>query len=181
MLASAAVDTFAVLVRRATAEDTEVVRSIHAGAFERGDGELPPEVALVDALRRDGDAIDALSLVAVRAGAAVGHVICSRAGVEAHEVAALGPIGVLPEHQRAGVGSALLHAVLAAADALELPLVGLLGSPDYYGRFGFVAATSVGVDPPDPGWGAHFQVRTLSAYDAGIRGRFRYAPAFDLV
>jgi putative acetyltransferase len=165
-----------VLVRRSTPADAAAARAIHAAAFERGEG-TPGEVALVDALVADGDAIAALALVAERDGVAVGHVVCSRAWVGAVEVAALGPIGVLPEHQGSGVGTALMHAVVAAADALELQLLGLVGHPAYYRRFGFVRGSSIGVEPPDPAWDQYFQARTLSAY-GGVRGRFRYAAAF---
>jgi putative acetyltransferase len=50
-----------------------------------------------------------------------------------------------------------MHAVLGAADALDEPLVGLLGDPAYYRRFGFVSAESVGVAAPDSSWGDSFQ------------------------
>ena len=43
-----------------------------------------------------------------------------------------GPLSVRPDRQRRGVGSALMHAVLGAADALGEPLVALLGSTAYY-------------------------------------------------
>jgi putative acetyltransferase len=71
-----------------------------------------------------------------------------------------------------------VHAVLAAADALDAPEVVLLGDPAYYGRFGFVLAVPLGVLPPDPAWAPHWQIRTLTAWD-GAAGPFRYAPAFD--
>lgn len=168
-----------VLVRRATEADAEAVRAVHAAAFAGGGTDrLPEEVTILDALVAAGDLVPALSLVAVRNGEIVGHVACSEAAVDECPVVALGPIGVLPPHQRRGVGLALVHAALGAADALDVPLVGLLGSPAYYGRFGFVPSTSLGIDPPDSAWREHFQVRPLSAYDARIRGRFRYAPAF---
>jgi putative acetyltransferase len=70
-----------------------------------------------------------------------------------------------------------MHAVLGAADALDEPLVGLLGDPAYYGRFGFVPAQSIGVAAPDSSWGDSFQVRTLARYE-GQTGRFRYAEPF---
>ena len=157
------------------------MRRIHAEAFRPLDvpSGTPVEVRLVDELTDSGDAVPALSLVAVWEGDLVGHVVCSRATVGDHPAVGLGPIGVLPEHQRQGVGAALMHAVLAAADALELPLVGLLGSTEYYPRFGFVPAAQLGIEAPNPAWGEHFQVRTLTAYRPGIVGRFRYAPAFE--
>jgi putative acetyltransferase len=71
-----------------------------------------------------------------------------------------------------------MHAVLGAADALGEPLVGLLGDPAYYRRFGFVPAQSIGVAAPDSSWGDGFQVRTLTRYE-GLTGRFHYAGPFD--
>jgi putative acetyltransferase len=71
-----------------------------------------------------------------------------------------------------------MHAVLGAADALGEPLVGLLGNPSYYRRFGFVPAQPVGIAAPVSAWGNNFQVRTLSQYE-GLAGRFQYAGPFD--
>jgi putative acetyltransferase len=170
-----------VLIRRYDRADREAVRRIHAEAFARPEdpSDTPVEVGLVEALTDAGDVVPALSLVAVRGSELVGHVVCSKATVGDHPVVGLGPIGVIPAHQRQGVGDALMHAVLAAADALELPLVGLLGSTEYYPRYGFVPATELGIEPPGPAWGDYFQVRSLTAYQASMVGRFRYAPAFE--
>ena len=167
-------------VRRDDPADREAVRRIHAEAFRVPEepSATPVEVALVDRLIDAGDVVPALSLVAVRDGELVGHVVCSKATVGEHLVVGLGPIGVLPEYQRQGVGKALMHAVVAAADALELPLIGLLGSTEYYPRYGFVPASQLRIEAPNPAWGDHFQVRTLRAYRPDIVGRFRYAPAF---
>jgi putative acetyltransferase len=169
------------LVRRYEPGDRGAVRHLHAEAFRRPDDPagIPIEVGLVDALIDAGDVVPALSLVAVRNGELVGHVLCSNATVGEHPVVGLGPIGVLPAHQRQGVGDALMHAVVAAADALELPLVGLVGSTEYYPRYGFVPATQLGIEALDPAWGDYFQVRTLTAYRPDIAGRFRYAPALE--
>jgi len=68
--------------------------------------------------------------------------------------------------------------MLGAADASDEPLIALLGSPDYYVRYGFVASSTYGIGAPDPSWGDYFQVRTLAAY-AGQQGAFRYATPFD--
>lgn len=138
-----------------------------------------PEAKLVDALRDDGDVIPALSLVALINEEVVGHVVCSRASIDGCPSVGLGPLGVLPAYQRRGVGQALMHGVLAAADALEEPAVLLLGDPGYYRRFGFVLAQPLGLLPTEPSWAEHFQVRPLSAWDGSLRGTFHYAPAFD--
>lgn len=170
------------LVRRERPEDVAGIREVHLAAFATADaaGGVPVEVALVDALRVHAAWIPALSLVAVEPdGRVVGHVVCSRAHVDGAPVLGLGPLGVRRELHGQGIGSALMHAVLGAADALDEPLAALLGHRDYYPRFGFRPATDLGILAPDPAWGDHFQVRALSAHDPSLRGRFAYAPPFD--
>ncbi|KDN23345.1 GNAT family N-acetyltransferase [Amycolatopsis rifamycinica] len=171
------------LIRRETAADRAAIHAVHSEAFRREPGITPAEAPLVDELRAEGDLIDALSLVAVRDGAVVGHVCCSRARVGDDTTAAvgLGPLGVLPAHQKSGVGSALVHAVVGAADALGYGLVVLLGNPAYYSRFGFVTASDLSITAPDPQWGPHFQARTLAAYEPTQAGAFEYAPAFSRI
>jgi len=176
---------FAVLVRRELPDDIDVIRYVTAAAFRDAAHSAPPvkaggepgEATLVSWLRADVGWIPELSLVAVEDGAVVGHVVCTRAHVDNRPALGLGPVSVLPDRQKAGVGSALMHAVLGAADALNERLVGLLGEPAHYRRFGFVQAESVGVSAPDASWGDYFQVRTLTQYD-GQTGRFRYAAPF---
>lgn len=172
-------ETLLMILRRELPEDHDAIFAVHAAAFARGDGKEVVEARLVDALRDDGDAIPALSLIATADDEVVGHVMCSRATVDGRALLGLGPLGVLPAYQRRGVGHALMHGVLAAADALDMPAVALLGAPSYYSRFGFVLAGPLGLLPPIPQWAQHFQVRRLSGWDASLRGTFRYAPAFD--
>ena len=156
--------------------DQSAVRTVHCAAF--GCAADVAEARLVDDLRANGDVIAALSIVAVLDGDVVGHVICSRASIAGRPSIGLGPLGVIPAYQRRGVGQALMHAVLAAADALDEPVVALLGEPAYYSRFGFVAGATLGILPPVPEWGPYFQIRPLSTWDDSLRGTFRYAPAF---
>jgi putative acetyltransferase len=174
------------LLRRERPADAKAVRRVHALAFASPDpgGPPAPEAELVDGLRAGGHIVPACSIVAVEADAVVGHVVCSRAsvgepaGAESARVLGLGPLGVLPDHQRRGVGSALMHAVLGAADACDIAAVVLLGEPAYYGRFGFELARRWGITPPDPSWEPAFQLRRLTAWDDRLRGEFRYAAPF---
>ncbi|MDR6863814.1 N-acetyltransferase [Phycicoccus sp. 3266] len=178
------------LVRRETTADHDVVHALHRDAFAHGptedgrpasDGSL--EARLVDELRADGDLLNAMTFVAERDGVVVGHVAMSAATVDgrAGELVALGPLGVLPEHQGAGVGSALVHAALGAADALDVRGVVLLGHPEYYPRFGFGPAVEHGITPPHD-WGPRFfLLRRLTAWGDGVHGAFRYADPFERV
>jgi putative acetyltransferase len=170
------------LVERETADQTAAVRAVTAAAFGRGSAAVPPEAILVDELRASQAWLPRFSLVALdAAGTVVGHVLCTRARVESAPVLGLGPLSVHPDHQRRGVGQALVHAVLGAADARDEPLVVLLGDPRYYGRFGFRLAEEHGITPPVPGWEPHFQARTLAAFTPALRGRFAYPEPFDRV
>ncbi|HWC83126.1 MAG TPA: N-acetyltransferase [Pseudonocardiaceae bacterium] len=169
------------LIRRETPHDAASIRAVVTAAFGRPD-ETPPEARLVDELRASSSWLPALSLVTTDPGdTVIGHVLATRGQVESAPVLGLGPLSVHPEHQRRGVGIALMHAILAAADALDEPLVALLGDPAYYRRFGFQASTDHGVEPPIPQWRPHFQVRPLTACRPDLRGAFRYAEPFDRV
>jgi putative acetyltransferase len=128
-------------VREELGDDRDAVRRIEEEAFGRAD-----EADIVDALR--GDDAWALSLVAVVDGEVVGHLLFSRGD----RAMTLGPLAVLPSHQRAGVGSALMREGLAR---VREPVV-LLGHPDYYARFGFRPAGPLGITNQwgidDPAW-----------------------------
>ncbi|GLY74053.1 GNAT family N-acetyltransferase [Actinoallomurus iriomotensis] len=171
------------LIRRETPADVAAVHAVTSAAFARpGTAGEVTEARLLSELRACDAWLPALTLVAEgRGGEVLGHVVCTRGRVVAVPVLALGPLSVRPEDQRRGVGTALVHAVLGAADALGEPLVALLGSPAYYARFGFRPSAEYRITPPVPEWDAHFQVRALSAHDTGIHGTFAYPEPFDRV
>ncbi|MFJ6837305.1 GNAT family N-acetyltransferase [Streptomyces sp. NPDC091209] len=168
------------LIRRETPADIPAVFALTAAAFARAGIPVPVEAALLEELRDCEGWLPELSLVAVNGqDEAVGHVICTRGHIGTAPVLGLGPLSVHPDHQRRGVGRALVHTALGAADARGEPLVALLGSPAYYGRYGFRPSTHYGITAPDPAYGDCFQVRTLSAYEPALRGTFAYAAPFD--
>jgi putative acetyltransferase len=174
-----------VIVRRERPADHDAVRALHTAAFAcdpaTGAARTPGQIVearLTDELREDAGFLPHLSLVAVADDAVVGHVIATRGWLEplATPVLGLGPLGVLPAAQRRGVGSALVHALLAVAEACDETLVALLGDPAYYRRLGFRPAAELGVTPPDPAWGGHFQARRLGG--RRVEATFRYADPF---
>ncbi len=156
------------------------MNAVTSAAFGReGDRGEPPETRLLKRLRVDSGWLPTLSVVAVIGDEVVGHVVCTRAHVDDSSAIGLGPISVLPEHQRAGIGHALMHTVLGAADATGEPLVALLGNPLFYRRFGFAAAKQLNIMAPDPQWADDFQARALTSYASGLSGTFRYASPFN--
>jgi len=170
------------IIRRETPEDVDAIRDVTAAAFATPDGGPAAEVPLIDELRESDAWLPTLSLVAVDAsGEVIGHVLCTRGRVDDVPALGLGPLSVRPDRQRAGVGLALMHAVLGAAEASGEPLVALLGDPAYYSRFGFRASTDHRISPPVREWGTYFQVRTLADHDSDTRGTFTYAEPFARV
>ena len=169
------------LIQRETSAHAAAIRTVTAAAFARPEQshQTAAEATLVDDLRASDAWLPAFSLVAVDSAGVIGHVLGSRARVESAPVLAIGPLSVHPNHQGRGVGQALMHAVLGAADALDEPLVVLLGDPRYYSRFGFRLAEDYGIMPPVPQWRSHLQARPLTAFTPALHGQFAYAEPFD--
>ncbi|MBU1226413.1 MAG: N-acetyltransferase [Actinobacteria bacterium] len=164
-------------LRTETPADHEAVAAVVTAAFGR-----TQEALLVDLVRRSEHFDPHLSLVAETGGRIVGHVLFSRVGLQGSgpaEVYALAPLAVHPDHQRIGIGSALVEEGLRRLDAMGEPLVVLEGIPSYYPRFGFVPASQHGMSPPDSGVPDEaFMIRRLAGYDPAIVGTIAYPSAF---
>ncbi|MDJ0520685.1 MAG: N-acetyltransferase [Planctomycetota bacterium] len=137
---------------------------------------------LVRILREEGGYDPALSFVACESddhGRIVGHVLFSPVAIvhgDAPSPAmALGPLGVMPDRQREGIGRALVNAGLDACRTRGLAIVLVLGDPGYYARFGFTPADEARIEAPHPGWGESYQVlELLPGALKETRGRARY-------
>ncbi|MET7281666.1 N-acetyltransferase [Kribbella sp. NPDC005582] len=157
--------------------DREVVRDVQVQAF--GDHGLVVS-ELVQTLRGTQDA---LSLVAEASGEVVGHVMFTRSLLDAPrrlvDVQVLSPLGVLPEHQKRGLGTALVRRGLQILAERGVPVVFLEGDPGYYSRLGFVRGDGLGFRKPSlriPD-GA-FQALALPSYEPWMTGTLVYAEAF---
>lgn len=167
-------------IRPERTTDESLVARLQAAAF----GDHPAQVvALVNDLRSATEEGDRLSLVAIEQGRLVGHVLFTPSLLDAParlvSVHVLSPVGVHPDAQRRGVGSALIGQGLRILDDRGVPAVFLEGAPDYYRRFGFEPAVPLGFRKPSlriPD--AAFQVRTLGAYEAWMTGTFVYSEPF---
>ena len=120
--------------------DVESVRTVNRTAFDSED-----EANIVDALRGDDQV---LSLVAEERGAIDGHIMFSPVtltGESALRAMALAPMAVRPDHQRRGIGSALVRAGLDECRTRGVEAVFVVGHPEYYPRFGFSRASRFGI------------------------------------
>jgi putative acetyltransferase len=163
-------------IRHETPADHDAIRQINYEAFEH----RTEEGKLVDLLRERGELT--LSLVTEEAGEVVGHIAYSPMTVErapaGFKALGLGPVAVLPAHQRKGIGSALIRESLKQCAAMGYDAVLLLGHTAYYPRFGFKPASAFGISS-DYNAGDHFMALPLhEGALAGVHGKAQYVRAF---
>jgi putative acetyltransferase len=167
-------------LREELRSDIASVRDIHRRAF----GDQGPIVAdLVDTLRGTITADRGFSLVAEHAGRVVGHIMFTRGLLDAPrrlvEVQVLSPLAVTPEHEKRGIGSALVRAGLKIAAERAVPVVFVEGDPGYYRRFGFTPGGDQGFRKPSlriPD--AAFQAIRLAGHESWMIGTLVYSEPF---
>lgn len=163
------------LIRAEEQRDWAAVHAVNVSAFE-----TPAEANLVDTLRDEVQEL--VSLIAEDNGAIVGHIMFSPVSLSDHtalRIMGLAPMAVAPEHQRKGIGSALVRVGLEKCKQLGFGAVVVLGHPAYYPRFGFSSSARFGIsceyDVPEE----VFMVTELHAgFLDGASGKVKYHPAF---
>jgi putative acetyltransferase len=126
-----------VVIRDETSADVDTIAEVTVAAFKTLAISNHTEHFIVAALR----AANALtvSLVAEVDGRVVGHIAFSPVTISdgSSNWYGLGPVSVLPEYQRRGIGSALIEAGISRLKDVGARGCCLVGHPGYYGRFGF--------------------------------------------
>ena len=127
--------------------------------------------------------IEELTHVVECDGRIVGHIAythsCVVDGETAHPTISFGPISVLPEMQRKGVGSLLIRHTLQLAKDMGYEGVLIEGNPAYYHRFGFYDAEKHGICMPD---GVFRDCMMAIEFIPGAlkAGSIRYADPFEV-
>jgi len=144
------------------------------------------EHLILHTLRNSNSYIPELDLVAVVGDEVVGHMITTKARVvdaqnEEHEVLCAGPLSVLPDYQKNGIGTMMMYQSIMTAKELGYSGMILFGNPDYYHRFGFRNAQEVGITTKE---GQNFEPfmaleLRINGFE-GITGRFFEASEFEV-
>jgi putative acetyltransferase len=161
-------------IRKEETKDVEQVREVLCAAFPRD-----AESKVVDVLRTNGKAI--ISLVAVSSEQVLGHILFSPVSTSpASEAKGIGlaPVAVHPDYQSQGIGSRLIAEGLRLCKELGYDYCVVLGSPDYYLRFGFEKASPLGLKN-EYGVDDEFMIIRFPQHGA-LHGLVKYAPEFAM-
>ena len=138
-------------IRDAEAVDADAVLDVIRAAFGAGGSEHGDQVADLWAEVRAGEHLLA-ERVAVVDGEVVGHVGVSHCWLDTRrelvDACMLSPLSTRPEHERRGIGSALVAAAIDAARDTGRPSLFLEGSPSFYAARGFEPASAYGIEAP---------------------------------
>jgi putative acetyltransferase len=126
-----------VVIRDETDADVSVITEVTVAAFETLEISNHTEQFIIAALRV-AKALT-VSLVAEVDGRVIGHIAFSPLTISdgTRNWYSLGPVSVLPEFQRQGIGKALIREGLSRLKDLNAKGCCLVGHPDYYRKFGF--------------------------------------------
>ena len=126
-----------IVIRSETDADVGAIAEVTVAAFKTLEISNHTEQFIIAALR----AAKALtvSLVVEVDERVVGHIAFSPVTLSdgTRNWYGLGPISVLPEYQRQGIGKALIEEGLSRLKDMNAQGCCLVGHPDYYGKFGF--------------------------------------------
>ena len=125
------------IIRNETTSDIEAISEITIAAFRTLAISNHTEQFIINALR-NANALT-ISLVAEVDGRVVGHIAFSPVTISdgSPNWYGLGPVSVLPEYQKQGIGKSLVNEGLSLLKAMGGKGCALVGDPAYYQRFGF--------------------------------------------
>ncbi|MGA1842214.1 MAG: GNAT family N-acetyltransferase [bacterium] len=125
------------IIRKETTSDIEAITQVTVAAFRTLPISNHTEQFIIKALRAAGALT--LSLVAEIDGRVVGHVAFSPVIISdgTKDWYGLGPVSVLPEYQKQGIGKSLINEGLSLLKQLGGQGCALVRDPGYYKRFGF--------------------------------------------
>jgi putative acetyltransferase len=162
-------------IRNETAAAVLEIEALTTTAFQNAPHAGHTEQHIVNALRDAGTLT--ISPVAQAQGTLIGHVAVSPVSISDGTSGwfGLGPLSVLPEQQRRGVGSCLMDEALRMLRERGAAGCVVLGEPRYYGRFGFRVDPNLALPDVPP---EYFQA--ISFGSSRPQGTVSYHEAFNI-
>ena len=126
-----------IIIRNEIDADVDEITEVTVAAFKTLEISNHTEEFIVEALRANNALT--VSLIAEVDGHVVGHVAFSPVTISdgTQNWYGLGPVSVLPEHQRKGIGKSLILEGISRLKGLNAKGCCLVGHPDYYRKLGF--------------------------------------------
>ncbi|BAU64392.1 GCN5-related N-acetyltransferase [Stanieria sp. NIES-3757] len=165
------------IIRAETHLDYESISIVNNLAFGQ-----ETEAQLIDKIRNSENYIPELSLVAELEHQIIGYIMFSWIDLVAEKtikVLALAPLAVSPKYQNQGVGSTLVNEGLSIADNYNIPLVIVLGHPNFYAKFGFEPSVKYNIASPFDVPKEVFMVKLLKSYQQDTCAKVVYPLAFN--
>lgn len=105
---------------------------------------------ILHTFRKDPAFVPELDFVMEKGGRLIGHVMYARSEICADDgrripIMTFGPISIAPEYKRQGYGSRLLRHSMQAARQLGAGALAITGDIAFYGKAGFVVASTKGI------------------------------------
>lgn len=176
-----------VSIRQERPDDYEWVVELTERAFETMPFSDGKEGMLVHNLRKSDSFIPELSLVAEYKGTVVGHILFTPViidnGTQKFKSLILGPVSVLPELQKQGIGSQLIHTGHQKARELGHHSVILVGHPEYYPKFGYKSCSTWNIKStlPLPSDDVFMAVELSAGALRGVTGTMILPPEFEKI
>ena len=173
-------------IRRARDDEQKAIEHLTREAFWNVYKPGCDEHLIIHRLFGDSSFIKQLNYVVELDGMIIGHIAYARGYIQGidsfhHEAILFGPVSVLPQYQGKGYGSTLINFTLLEAKRLGYKSVFITGDHKYYGRFGFISASTYGVhlegvDANDPA--PYFMVKLL-VDEPPLKGIFHQPKCYE--
>lgn len=173
-----------IIIRQELTDEYNRIEEVVKNAFLNEQYSDKREHDLVNRIRKSNAFIPQLSLVAVnKENILVGHILLSKITIRDDDKyvdsLALAPVSVIPEQQKKGIGSQLIHHALKKAKEIGHHSVIVLGHKDYYPKFGFKQAHLWNIQAPFEVPDEVFMALELTENSLGnVQGVVHYSKAF---
>lgn len=143
------------------------------------------EALLVNKMRSIPAFVPQLDYVACVGDSIVGNIMYTKSkivgkGTDEWETLTFGPLSVLPEFQRRGIGAALVDHTIQIARKMGMRAILIFGHENYYPKFGFKEASLFGITTKDGKNFPAFMALPLSEGALnGINGKLIYDDVYE--